>query len=196
MKVLFLVLLYLLIQMLSLKIKVFFNLAFIMFIYSLLKTNKYNRTFKLNYLILILVPFVSMFSGIYFDDFNIYGLINIILISIGEELLFRGVLLDNFSAQFNDKAILMSSLLFGILHLVNINADNILLTLLNAVLSILLGYALSCISYYDNNLFICIIVHIMFNIISLFTSANLFVYVILMVLLVLYIIFIKNYGKD
>jgi len=87
-------------------------------------------------------------------------LILIIIQPIGEEIFFRGFLLDKFHNLFgNTAAIIITSILFGIAHL---SYGNIY----PAVLTSIIGLLLALLVIKTNNLYAAIIAHILFNVIS------------------------------
>lgn len=93
-------------------------------------------------------------------SFNVVGILGIVVLGpVAEELLFRGAILgfllkkQNLSRQY---AILISALIFGIIHL---NPAQILY-------AFILGMALGRIYYQSGSLLICMILHVMLNGIS------------------------------
>jgi membrane protease YdiL (CAAX protease family) len=93
--------------------------------------------------------------------FSIPSILILITIQpIGEEIFFRGFLLDKFTNIFGTKtAIIMNSILFGIAHL---SFGNIY----PAILTFIIGLILSILVIKTNNLYSAIIAHVLFNVIS------------------------------
>ena len=87
-------------------------------------------------------------------------LILIIIQPVGEEIFFRGFLLDKLNNLFGKTvAIMITSLLFGIAHL---SLGNIY----PAILTLIIGFLLAILVIKTNNLYSAIIAHILFNVIS------------------------------
>lgn len=93
--------------------------------------------------------------------FSIPSILILITIQpIGEEIFFRGFLLDKFDNLFGKTAaIIINSLLFGIAHL---SYGNIY----PAILTFIIGLILSLLVIKTNNLYSAIIAHVIFNVIS------------------------------
>jgi membrane protease YdiL (CAAX protease family) len=87
-------------------------------------------------------------------------LILIIIQPVGEEIFFRGFLLDKFNNLIGEKsAIIITSILFGLAHLSFGN-------LYPALLTFIIGLLLAILIVKTNNLYSAITAHILFNIIS------------------------------
>lgn len=88
---------------------------------------------------------------------NVFGIFSIVLIGpIAEEVLFRGGIMNYFierKGYDRRKAILLSALIFGIIHF---NPAQV-------VYAFLLGLVLGCIYYQTGSLLLCCIVHIALN---------------------------------
>lgn len=106
----------------------------------------------------------------------IYGLISAILIAVIEELLFRGQLFKELKDQHGRlKGILLSSLFFGAIHLLNISSLNtILICLVQSVYTFALGIILCVLYEKTKNIIIPIIFHFLFNFINNTLSTSLF----------------------
>ena len=101
-------------------------------------------------------------------------LILIILSVIIEEFIYRamflnGLLLNRFSRK---KAILISALIFGLIHLVNINILAPLPTLIQVGYSFLLGLILALVYVAGGRISYPIIIHLAFNVINSFFFGN------------------------
>lgn len=149
------------------------------------------RFCKLNNSILIYLPCLLIcFSNIIYclifatpnNNFNINTLIipfiNCILTCVLEELLFRNILLSYLLKYFSkNKSILISSLCFGLIHLLNINSfAAIPFSLIQCVYCFFLGLLLSSLYIDSNNLFCPIIFHFLFNFINGDLVTNLYIY--------------------
>lgn len=95
-------------------------------------------------------------------------LLHVLFVGIGEELLFRGILQNAMHEYFGEdslkkvyKAIILSSTLFGMVHLVNVfKGVTFLSAFFQALVAIPVGVLLGAMYYRSNkNLWVCIIVH-------------------------------------
>jgi membrane protease YdiL (CAAX protease family) len=114
---------------------------------------------------------------------GIYRIVSIVFQMLGiaffEEILFRGILLNTIIYKFGNKkngiyyAIIISSLLFGLSHLLNlINSPNIVTgTISQVIYSTIIGFIYSTVYIRYKNIFSIIIIHALFNIISIFPFA-------------------------
>lgn len=163
-------------------------------IYSLLyiKKEKLNKL-KFNQITkksLILLPLLILpFSNFFVVLFNNYHLTNeinyfrltsdillAILIATLEEITFRSQLLPEINKHKNDFiAIVLSSVIFGSVHLLNINSlGSIPYVLSQVVYTTLLGFVLGIIYLLSKNIILPIIFHALFNIINEVLIENLF----------------------
>lgn len=93
--------------------------------------------------------------------FFFYDLRLIVIVPIVEEIFFRGLLLKQFLKQYTHiKAILLSSLIFGFYHL----------HLENFIFYSVLGILFATIYFKTNSLFVVIMAHMIWNLISNFSS--------------------------
>lgn len=133
------------------------------------------KTLHLLFLPLFLLCFSNHFVGWYQGAFNstlfngislLKGMGLYILVAIGEEICFRGLLLDELIKHMKSGyAILVSSVIFGLIHLLNISALNQLVSgLIQSGYAIVLGIITGTIYYFGNNIIYPIIFHFMFNI--------------------------------
>lgn len=97
---------------------------------------------------------------------DIWGMIvQLIFVAAVEELIFRGYLFRFFATVKNYKtAIILTSLLFGLVHITNLFNDNWLLVLLQIIGAIGIGVIYSVTYYKTGNLYLCIISHALINI--------------------------------
>lgn len=96
----------------------------------------------------------------------IYGFINMALIAIIEELLFRHLLLNEFLKNNTKKilAIIYSSLIFGGIHLLNITSfGDILYCIVQSIYTFFLGLLFGFSYVYLKNIIIPILFHFFFN---------------------------------
>lgn len=90
---------------------------------------------------------------------------------LSEEFILRGVLFNTFRYRFGEdrksivKAVIFSSVIFGLLHLINLIENPILVitTLSQVGYAIEIGIVLGCIYYITNNIWVCAIFHGLFD---------------------------------
>ena len=133
--------------------------------------NKTSSTLKLIPLLLLCCSnfIVVLFQNSTSNDinyFNIFtGLVTSIGVAIVEELLFRSQLLEEFLRYKNKfKSILYSSLIFGLVHLLNISSlGSIPTVLVQAGYTFFLGFIVGFIYLKSRNIIFPIIFHLLFN---------------------------------
>lgn len=139
---------------------------------------------------LILIPLIILcFSNIIFafitninfnENINYYVIINLVIetvfIAINEEILFRGLLFNEFKKSQNIFfAVLFQGLIFGATHLLNITSLSVIPTILVQMLyTTFLGIILGIIYQKTNNIIFPIIYHFLFNVINNILASNLF----------------------
>ncbi len=99
-----------------------------------------------------------------------------IAVGFSEELCFRGILLKFWSSHYTDnnngriKAAFITSMLFGLIHLVNLsnglNAANVIYTLTQILFATMYGMFFSAILYKTNSIWLCGLIHGMINFIG------------------------------
>ena len=100
-------------------------------------------------------------------------ILSMFLVGFLEEIIFRGFLFNAMVKNSVKSAIIVSSVTFGIGHIVNLingSGAELLPTLLQVIYAIAIGYAFVMIYYKTKSLLICIITHGIFN--GLGTFAN------------------------
>lgn len=134
---------------------------------------------------LIILPFsnlfVALFTNVKFNEtinyFNIIsGVIDAIIISVYEEVLFRGLVFNEFlKTKKVHIAIVLQALIFGSIHLLNINSLGSIPFILSQVLyTAYLGIILGIIYFKTKNIIYPIIFHMLFNVFNNVISVNLF----------------------
>lgn len=125
--------------------------------------------------IFLIVDMVYHFSeNIYlkYTSFNSYTWITLIIIFIGtllvgfsEEVIFRGILLNSLKSEKSIlKAIVLSSVGFSIIHIVNVFAGmSLLKVFIQVIETILLGFSLASLAIKLNNIWPNIIFHSIWN---------------------------------
>lgn len=132
---------------------------------------------KLLYFIpLFIIALFNIREGIFIDN-PISEVICFILtmINIGfiEEIIFRGFLFKMMEKDNVKLAIIVSSITFGLGHIVNLlNGAELLPTLFQVFYAIAIGYMLVIIFYKSKSLVPCIIFHAVFNSLSIFAMGE------------------------
>ncbi len=100
--------------------------------------------------------------------------INMLFVGINEEISMRSLLLNNLILKYGDgkkgiyKAILISSLIFGMIHLVNIFFLSPITVVVQAINAASAGVLFAAINISSKNIWACIIIHALVDWISLF----------------------------
>lgn len=172
-------------------LQVILKILFLIFAFFYLKKENYNYSFKekLHLKHLILLPFILVcFSNLFVclisnskvTEINMLEFVKDIgfylLVAISEELVFRYALFNELKAKYsNFLAMLISSLVFGGLHLLNITSfASIPTCLIQALYTFGLGMLLSLIYVYTQNILMTISAHFLFNLINDSLAASLF----------------------
>ena len=90
-----------------------------------------------------------------------------------EEMIFRGFLFHAMAKDGVKSAIIVSSVTFGIGHIVNLingSGAELLLTLLQVIYAVAIGFAFVMIYYKTKSLISCILTHSIFNSLSVFSN--------------------------
>lgn len=136
------------------------------------------RNFKkyLYFIPLAVIISVNLWSGFNMNHsaseitFHILTMVNIGFI---EELIFRGFLFRMMAKTNVKSAIVVSSLTFGIGHIINLlNGAPLVATLLQICYATAIGYLFVIIFHKSNSLFPCIITHCLVNSLSIFHVEN------------------------
>lgn len=99
-----------------------------------------------------------------------------IITGIVEELLFRGLLFQAISKSNIKSAIIVTSIMFGIGHIVNLvngNSADYVATICQIFYAVAIGYLLAAVLYAGKSLIPCIITHSMLNAFSSFSNESL-----------------------
>lgn len=125
---------------------------------------------------LIVVAFFGLIFGIEFQYDMIETILYVIsMVCVGflEEVIFRGFLFVGMAKTNVKSAIIVSSLTFGIGHIVNLfNGQDILDTLLQIIFAVAVGFALVIIFYKGKSLLPCIVFHALNNSLSAFEKTS------------------------
>ena len=125
---------------------------------------------------LILLISVNLWNGININNTIteiILYIISMLLVGFLEEIIFRGFLFKLLEKDNVNKAIIITSITFGIGHIVNLlNGADIITTLIQICYSISIGYLFAIIFYKGKSLWPCIITHSLTNSLSIFNIDN------------------------
>lgn len=191
-------------------INTIFSIALLALIISLKRVSYYGLTKVTNlkgylyFLPLLLIVSVNLWSGIHINHtaseilFHILTMLNVGFL---EEIIFRGFLFKMMAKDNVKSAIIVSSVTFGIGHIVNLlNGADFLPTLMQICYAIAIGYLFVIIFYKSKSLIPCIIAHSIFNSLSIFNAENkLSLYIVpafLVVVPLLYATYINKTMKE
>ena len=152
---------------------------------------------------LMLIISVNLWNGININNSVVEIICHIIsMINIGfiEEIIFRGFLFKMMAKDDLKSAIIVSSITFGIGHIINLfTGGEFLSTLMQVFYCISIGYLFVMIFYKSGSLIPCIMCHSIFNALSIFhVDGNLFYIssIFLIVVPLVYTYYIKkNFGE-
>ena len=163
-------------------INTIFSIMLIILIVKLKKVKYYGLT-KVNniknylyFFPLLLIISVNLWNGININnsiDEIIFHILTMINIGFIEEIIFRGFLYKMLAKDNVKIAILVSSITFGIGHIINLlNGALLLPTILQICYSISIGYLFAIIFYKSKSIVPCIITHCLVNSLSIFSIEN------------------------
>lgn len=116
----------------------------------------------------------------------VFHILNMIGIGFLEEIIFRGFLFQMMAKDNIKSAIIVTSLTFGIGHIINLlNGAPLVETLLQVCYALAIGYLFAIILYKGNSLWPCIIAHIVTNATSIFAIKSTFTIYICPILLII-----------
>lgn len=151
---------------------------------------------------LLLIISVNLLSGIKINNSPkeiTFYILNMINIGFIEELIFRGYLFKMIAKDNIKTALIVTSLTFGIGHIINLlfGADP-LSTIFQIISAISIGYLFATIFYKSNSIIPCIITHSLINSLSIFNNSNnIFIEsIILIIIPLLYSIYINKKIKN
>ena len=125
---------------------------------------------------LIMIISVNLWNGINIENTTteiIFYIISMIGVGFLEEIIFRGFLFKMMEKDNLKRAIIVTSLTFGIGHIINLfNGADILPTLMQIMYATATGYLFVTIFYKSKSLWPCIITHILVNSLSIFNGTE------------------------
>lgn len=154
---------------------------------------------------LILISSVNLWTGININNAFyevIFFMITMINVGFIEEVIFRGFLFKMMEKDNVKTAIIVSSITFGIGHIVNLfTGADIIPTLIQICYATSIGYLFVIIFYKSKSLLPCIITHSIVNSLSVFNTENFVsIYIVpifLIIVPLIYTVYInKNVKKD
>lgn len=125
---------------------------------------------------LLVIITVNLWGGIRINNTPseiVFHVITMINVGFIEEIIFRGFLFQMMAKDNVKSAIIVSSVTFGIGHIVNLlNGAEFLPTVLQIGYAISIGYLFVIIFYKSKSLIPCIITHALFNSLSIFNAES------------------------
>lgn len=125
---------------------------------------------------LLAILTVNLWNGVRMNTSVINTILfitSMICVGFLEEIIFRGFLFVGMSQNSIKSAIVVSSITFGIGHIVNLlNGGDFIPTLLQVFYAIAIGFLFTIMFYKSKSLIPCIIVHAVFNSLSIFSVEN------------------------
>jgi len=166
--------------------------------YGLTKLPKFKEF--LYFIPLVIIMSVNLWSGINLSNSRTeitFYILSMIGVGFLEEIIFRGFLFKMMEKDNVNRAIIVTSLTFGIGHIVNLlNGEDLLHTLMQVCYAIAIGYLFVIIFQKGKSLWPCIITHAVFNALSIFNVENMIsIYIapiFLIIIPIWYAIYIKN----
>ncbi len=168
--------------------------------YGLTRSN--NPKKFLYFIPLIIISLFNLRNGIHINNSSkeiIFFVITMINVGFIEEIIFRGFLFKMMEKDNVKSAIIVSSITFGMGHIVNLlNGADLLPTLLQVCYAIAIGYMLVMVFYKSKSIIPCVIFHSIFNALSIFSAGNSSILstIILMIVSLGYGIYITKYVKN
>ena len=153
---------------------------------------------------LLILMSVNLWTGININNSIIEiicYMISMVCVGFLEEIIFRGFLFQMMSKDSIHQAIIVTSLTFGIGHILNLlNGAQIIPTIIQIIYAISTGYLFATILYKSNSLWPCIITHSVVNSLSIFNTTSIIstyiAPIILTIVPILYSIYINKTIKE
>lgn len=191
-------------------INTIFSIVLIVLMIILKRTKYYGITKVTNlkkylyFIPLLLIASVNLWNGININNTSkeiIFHILTMINVGFIEEIIFRGFLFKMMAKDNIKSAVIVSSITFGIGHIVNLlNGADFIPTLMQICYAVSLGYLFVTIFYKSKSLIPCIITHSLINSLSIFNVDNyisLYVApVFLIIVPLLYSFYIKKTIKE
>lgn len=159
-----------------------FSVILIVLIIALKRVSYYGLTKVTNakkylyFVPLLLIGTVNLWNGISIlntPDEIIFHIATMLNVGFIEEIIFRGFLFKMMAKDNVKSAMIVSSLTFGIGHIVNLlNGAEVVPTLLQLCYAMAIGYLFVTIFYKSKSLVPCILAHALINSLSIFNGEN------------------------
>ena len=159
-----------------------FSLVLLLFVVSIKRVSYYGLTKVKNlkgylyFIPLLLIVSTNLWTGININHAPseiVFHILTMLNIGFLEEIIFRGFLFKMMEKDNVKSAIVVSSITFGIGHVVNLlNGADLIPTLMQMCYAIALGYLFVTIFYKSKSLLPCIIAHAVINSLSIFRIEN------------------------
>ncbi len=182
--------------------------AFLIILMISLKKTKYYGLTKVNnpkkylyFIPLLLITSANLWNGININNSKneiIFHILTMINVGFIEEIIFRGFLFKMMAKENVKRAILASTLTFGIGHIVNLlNGASTIPTLLQICYAVSLGYLFVIIFYKSKSLIPCIITHALINSLSIFNiETKISLYIIPIFLIIVPLLYAYYINKN
>jgi len=194
----------------SVIINVIFSVGLIILMKTLKRTSYYGLTkvlYPKKYLYfipLVLIVSVNLWNGININNSRmeiVFYILNMINIGFIEEIIFRGFLFKMMAKDSIKRAIMVSSITFGVGHIINLfNGADLIQTLIQVCYAISIGYLFVVIFHKSKSLIPCIITHSLVNALAIFNIDNfisLYIAPIFLIMIpVIYAIYINRNIND
>lgn len=159
--------------------------------------NKISIIYFLPLFFLAIVPLLGGFNAELKVSNYIYIISYMLIVAFVEEVLYRGIILNNLKQKSISYAVIGSSIMFGFSHLITAAGGKSLIDVIyQVVMAIVVGLILGLIIVYTNNIYICIGYHFLNNVfVSIsgsFGSNDQLISYILLLVLVVYLFVLKN----
>lgn len=154
------------------------------------------------YIPLILVPIMPLFMGVgmqYSAAETIFHTISMLCVGFLEEIIFRGLLFNGICKSSVTRAIVISSVTFGIGHIVNLlNGHDISQNLIQVIYAVCVGFLLVFVFQRTGSLIMCIAFHSLNNCLTAFAStswgdtgaANIAMLAVRMLIMIVYMVYV------
>lgn len=168
--------------------------------YGLTKPEK-SKQF-LYFIPLMIISLFNLRRGIHINNTTseiIFHIITMLNVGFLEEIIMRGFLFKMMEKDKAKRAIIVSSITFGMGHIVNLlNGADFVPTLLQVCYAIAIGYMLVMVFYKSKSLIPCIIFHGIFNALNIFSTGKSTVIssIILIILCLGYTLYINKKVKS
>lgn len=190
-------------------INTIFSIALIFLIIKLERVEYYGLTkvkdlkkylFFIPLVALVLWQFQSGININFTASHIVFHILTMFNVGFLEEIIFRGFLFKMMAKDGLKSAIIVSSLTFGLGHIVNLlNGADFIPTLMQVCYAVSIGYLFVVIFHKSKSLVPCIITHSVFNAVSIFNDGSTSIYIRSIVIIALtlgYAIYINKTVKE